>query len=73
MGGCRNYGPFSGTLNIRCHMIIGIQKGTIILTTTHILIHTDGKETRKPNTKMDAVSKLSSGSVPQTRMLFLQP
>ena len=36
MGGCQNYGPFLGTLNIRCHTILGTQKGTIILTTTHI-------------------------------------
>ena len=39
MGGFRNYGPFLGTLNIRCRIIIGIQKGTIILTTTHIYIY----------------------------------
>ena len=36
MGGCQNYGPFLGTLNIRCRIIIGTQKGAIILTTTHI-------------------------------------
>ena len=36
MGGGQNYDPFWGTLNIRCRSIIGIQKGTIILTTTHI-------------------------------------
>ena len=36
MGGCQNYDPFLGTLNLRCRTIIGIQKGTIILTTTHI-------------------------------------
>ena len=36
MGGYQNYGPFLGTLNIRCRIIIGIQKGTIILTTTHV-------------------------------------
>ena len=36
MGGCQNYGPFLGTLNIRGRIIIGIQKGTIILTTKHI-------------------------------------
>ena len=36
MGGCQNYGPFLGTLNIRCRFGIGIQKGTIILTTTHM-------------------------------------
>ena len=28
--------PFLGTLDIRCRIIIGIQRGTIILTTTHI-------------------------------------
>ena len=38
MGGCQNYGPFLGTLYIRCRIIIGTQKGTIILTTTHIII-----------------------------------
>ena len=27
LGGCQNYGPFWGTLNIRCHITIGIQKG----------------------------------------------
>ena len=36
MGGCQNCGPLLGTLSIRCRTIIGIQKGTIILTTTHI-------------------------------------
>ena len=35
-GGCQNYGPFLGTLNIRCRVIIGIPKGTIMLTTTHL-------------------------------------
>ena len=36
MGGCQNYGPFLGTLNIKGRIIIGTQKGTIVLTTTHI-------------------------------------
>ena len=35
MCGCQDYGPFLGTLNIRCRIIIGIQNGTIIWTTTH--------------------------------------
>ena len=35
MAGCQNYGPFLGTLNVRCRVIIAIQK-RIILTTTHI-------------------------------------
>ena len=34
MGGCQNYGPRLGTLIIRGRIIIGTQKGTIILTTT---------------------------------------
>ena len=39
MGSCQNYGPFLGTLNSRCRTILGTQKGTIILTTTHIHIY----------------------------------
>ena len=39
MHSCPNYGPFLGTLNIRGRIIIGIQKGTIILTTTHMEVH----------------------------------
>ena len=37
VGGCQNYGPFLGTLHIRCRIILGTQKGAIILTTTHVL------------------------------------
>ena len=33
---------FVGTLNIRGRIIIGTQKGTIILTTTHILCYEGG-------------------------------
>ena len=36
MDGCQNYGPLRGTLNIRCRIIIWTQKGSIILTTTHV-------------------------------------
>ena len=36
MGGCKNYVPFLGTLHIRCPIIIGTQKGTTILTITHM-------------------------------------
>ena len=39
MGGCQNYGPFLGTLNIRGRIIIGNQKGTIILMTTNMGFH----------------------------------
>ena len=38
MGGCQNDGPFLGILNIRGRIIIGTQKGTIILTTNHIRV-----------------------------------
>ena len=36
MGGCQNNGPFLAVLNIKCCIIIGIQKGTIILIRTHM-------------------------------------
>ena len=36
MAGCQNCGPFLGTLNIRCRIIIGTRKGTTIMTTTHV-------------------------------------
>ena len=36
MGGCQNYGPLLGPLNIRCRIILRTQKGTVVLTTTHI-------------------------------------
>ena len=32
----QNDAPFLGTLNIRCRIIIRTQKGTLILTTTHV-------------------------------------
>ena len=40
MGSCQNYGPLLGTLNIRGRIITGIQKGTIILTTYHMIAST---------------------------------
>ena len=36
MGSCQNDGPFLGTLNIRCRILLRTQEGTIILTTTHM-------------------------------------
>ena len=36
MGGCQNYAPFLGALNLRCRIIIGIQNGIIILKTARI-------------------------------------
>ena len=39
MSGCQNVGPFLGTLKIWRCIILGIQKGTILLTTTHINSH----------------------------------
>ena len=37
MGGCQNYGPFLGPYYSTAPSILGTQKGTIILTTTHVL------------------------------------
>ena len=42
MGGCQNSAPFLGTLKIRGRIIIGIQKGTIILTTTQMVLMSQG-------------------------------
>ena len=42
MRGCQNYGPFLGTLNIRCRIIIRNPEGTLILITTHIYIYVCG-------------------------------
>ena len=39
VGSCQNSGPVLGTLNTRCRTIIGTQKGTLILTTTHTYTH----------------------------------
>ena len=36
MGGCQNYGPFLGPYYKTAPIISGTQKGTLILTTTHI-------------------------------------
>ena len=36
VGGSQNYGPFLGTLNNRCRIMIGTQTGAIILTTTQV-------------------------------------
>ena len=36
--GFQNYDPFLGALNIRCRIIMGIHKGTIILTATHLIV-----------------------------------
>ena len=38
IGGCQNDEPVLGTLNIRCRIILGLQKGTIVLTTTQMTI-----------------------------------
>ena len=49
--GCQNYGPFLGTLNIRCCIVMGTQQGTIILTATHMANH----EASPFHAKRDAV------------------
>ena len=46
MGGCQNYGPLLGPLNTRCRIILGTQKGTIILM-LGLMVHTVGAQ--KPN------------------------
>ena len=38
MGSSLNYGHILGTLNMRCRIILRTQKGTTILTATHIAV-----------------------------------
>ena len=38
MGGSQNYGPLFGPLCTRCRIVLKTQKGTIILTTTHMVL-----------------------------------
>ena len=37
MGGCQNYGPSLDPYSNTAPSILGIQKGTIVLITTHVL------------------------------------
>ena len=37
MGSCPNDGPFLGTQNFGCRIILGTQKGTLILTTAQMV------------------------------------
>ena len=55
VGGCQNYGPFLGSLNIRCRIRIGTQKGTIILTTTHVESHNFSKFVEKLRSSREAL------------------
>ena len=47
MGGCQNYGPLLGPLDTRCGIILRTQKGTISLTTTHMVSVWRGRVLRK--------------------------
>ena len=51
--------PFWGTLNIRCRIILGVQKVTIILTTTH-MSHEYGRNALK---NKDVMEELNPGHV----------
>ena len=63
LGGCQNYDPFWGTLSIRCRIIIGIQKGTIILTTAHIHHHDTTNHTSIDNNENHSnISNMNSNS-----------
>ena len=60
IGSCQNYGPWSlfGVLNNRFRIIIRTQKGTIILTTTHIVYDADVFGPT-PHTRQDAPETLN--------------
>ena len=64
-GGCQNHNPFWGTLNIRCRSIIRIQRGTIILTTTHMGL--DGSQAASYDAEdSNVLSSHGSGEDPQS-------
>ena len=46
-GDCQNYGPLLGAVDTRCRTILRTQKGTIILTTTHVNLPAPLVATRK--------------------------
>ena len=74
MGGCQNYGPFLGTLNIRCRIILGTQKGTIILTTTQIA-PSGAQHTAPPRIEVLELTEIRGpqayGSEEQNSMVFM--
>ena len=56
--------PFLGTLNTRCRTIIRIHKGTIILTTAHMIARASEKKKKKrANTSMLS-AQASQGGLP---------
>ena len=64
MGSCQNYGHFWGTLNIRCRIILRTQKGTIMLTTTHV--GPDLQKTppdQEPQARLDKAAELGEEKV----------
>ena len=72
MGGCQNYGPFVSTLNIRGHIMIGTQKGTIILTTTHIHRRNSSRYLhRKVRTTQGALSEATRSGLDVSAVLQL--
>ena len=60
----KTMGRCLGTLNIRCRIILRTQKGTIILTTTHVEDPESGKRLKKLNGHTAIVNSMqASGSV----------
>ena len=62
LGACQNYGPFLVTLNFRCRNIRGIQKGTIILTTTLLSAVDVGSYSMTPTSGTCRLGCVSLGS-----------
>ena len=61
MSSCQNYGAFLGTLNSRRRIILGTQKGTIILTTTHTVWRMSERNSGSMNTGEDLGVRKPSG------------
>ena len=59
MGGGQNYGPLLGPLSTRCRIMVRTQKGTIILTATHIPSYCSNLQTAWREGTGDAFGLLS--------------
>ena len=71
MGGCQNYGPLLGPRNTECRIVIRTQKGTFLLTTTHMYVTYAHAHIQTWNT-VQSTSAAPSSCVPPSRLLANQ-
>ena len=72
MGGCQNYGPLLGPLNTRCGIILRSQKGSIILTSFHMVFWGPIVPHRPRFRSKSVASELQAGCLPNASGLLLR-